>query len=261
MPLLPKPALIATIHLPALPGSPRSELSMQAITQRAVHEARLLAEHGFDALIVENFGDAPYFAQQVEPHTVAAMALIVGSVQAAVAIPCGLNVLRNDAQAALAIAAVTGARFIRVNVHTGAYVTDQGVISSQAARTLRYRRALGCEAAIFADVHVKHASPLAPGPSLAMAAEETAYRGLADALIVTGPATGRPPDLDEVQTVKQAVPDRPVLVGSGVHQENLKPFLSVADGVIVGTCLKRSARTENPLDPDRVRAFVRAAGR
>jgi len=105
MPLLPKPALIATIHLPALPGSPRSELSMQAITQRAVHEARLLAEHGFDALIVENFGDAPYFAQQVEPHTVAAMALIVGSVQAAVAIPCGLNVLRNDAQAALAIAA------------------------------------------------------------------------------------------------------------------------------------------------------------
>jgi len=94
-----------------------------------------------------------------------------------------------------------------------------------------------------------------------MAAEETAYRGLADALIVTGPATGRPPDLDEVQTVKQAVPDRPVLVGSGVHQENLKSFLSVADGVIVGTCLKRSARTENPLDPDRVRAFVRAAGR
>ncbi len=257
---LPRPALIATVHLPALPGSPQSQFGIEAITQRAVDEARLLAEHRFDGIIVENFGDVPFFAGRVGPHTVAAMALILSEVRSATQTLHGINVLRNDAQTAIAVAAMTGADFVRVNVHTGAYATDQGLIEGQAAQTLRYRRALGADVAIFADVHVKHASPLTQ-QDLAAAAEETAYRGLADVLIVTGPTTGRPPDLDDVMTVRRAVTDRPILVGSGVGPENVGEILSIADGIIVGTCLKQEARTENPLDPTRVRSFVRAAGR
>ena len=255
-PFAAKPACIGMVHLPALPGSPRSRLPMATIRSQAVTEARMLAEAGFHGLIVENFGDAPFFATSVERHTLAAMAVIVADVCQVVSLPVGVNVLRNDARSAVAIAAVTGAAFIRVNVHTGVYATDQGVIEGQAAQTLRYLRSLSAGVAVFADVHVKHAAPLHGGDP-AIAAEETAYRGLADALIVTGATTGRPPSLDDVRVVRAAVPDRPVLVGSGVTPENAAAFWNGADGMIVGSYLKQDGVAANPLDPERIRRFAR----
>jgi len=254
-----RPVCLGVIHLPPLPGGPRPGPSMPAIRSRALDEARQLADAGFDGLIIENFGDAPFLPSDVEPHTLTAMAVIVADVCRSVDIPVGVNVLRNDARGALAVSVATGAAFIRVNVHTGVYATDQGLIEGRAAQTLRYRRHLACPTAIFADVHVKHAAPLGPS-DLAIAAEETAYRGLADALIVTGTTTGRATSLDDLRTVKSAVPDRPVLVGSGATPETVAELLRIADGVIVGTCLKRDGLTVNPPDPDRVRRFARAAG-
>jgi membrane complex biogenesis BtpA family protein len=248
------------VHLPALPGSPRSDLPIAAVRKRAVDEATMLVDGGFDGLIIENFGDVPFFTGAVEPHTLTAMALIVADVCQTVSVPVGVNVLRNDARGAMAVAAMAGGRFIRVNVHTGVYATDQGVIEGQAAQTLRYRDQLATDVAIFADVHVKHASPLSDS-GLALAAAETAYRGLADALIVTGPITARATCLDDVRTVKQAVPDRPVLVGSGVSADNAAACLSDADGVIVGSSLKVDGVTTNPIDPDRVAKLMRVLNR
>jgi membrane complex biogenesis BtpA family protein len=246
------------VHLAPLPGSPRWAGSPEAVVERAVADARALAAGGFHACLVENFGDAPFSPGVADPATVAALAVAVVEVRRAVSLVVGVNVLKNDAQAALAVAAATGAAFVRVNVHVGAVVADQGVIEGDAYRTLRYRRLLGTTTLLFVDVGGKHAVPLAP-TDLAQVARDAAYRGLADALVVSGVATGEPTPLDDVRRVRDAVPDRPILVGSGVTPETVGDLLAVADGAIVGTWIKEGGRTTHPVDPDRVAAVARAA--
>jgi membrane complex biogenesis BtpA family protein len=148
--------------------------------------------------------------------------------------------------------------FVRVNVHTGAMVTDQGIVEGNAAATLRERAELAPTVAVLADVDVKHAHPLGAGFDLAEAARETAYRGLADGLIVTGKGTGSPARLDDLRTVREAVPDRVVLVGSGVTSDTVAEVLQIADGVIVASALKPDADVTAPIDPDRARRFIDA---
>lgn len=130
-------------------------------------------------------------------------------------------------------------------------VTDQGLVEGNAQDTMRYRRELGADVRVFADVMVKHAAPLGDQP-IEQVARDTAYRGLADAIIVTGSGTGEPTDLEAVVRTREAVPDVPVLTGSGVHEGNVAELLSLADGVIVGTSLKLRGITANRVDNDRV---------
>jgi len=258
------PPLIGMIHLPPLPGSAGQELSPDEIIEWALADARTLRDAGFKAAIVENFGDAPFSADSLEPASVAAMAMVAARVRAETGLLLGINALRNDPRSALGIAAAAGAGFIRVNVHVGVAATDQGFITGDAAGTLRYRQRLGHGApttgqiAIFADVHVKHAVPVSQ-PDIALAAQETAYRGLADVLIVTGPATGNPADMEDILRVRKAVPDRLLYIGSGVTAETVREILSAADGVIVGSALKPGGRIEAPIAPKLAGAFVRAA--
>lgn len=251
-------ALIGMVHLLPLPGSPVSQRTQRVVTEHALADARTLAGAGFDALMIENFGDAPFRATRVEPHTVAMMTVIARRVRDTVSLPIGINVLRNDPRAALAVAGACGAAFIRVNVHVGVYAADQGIIEGRADDTLRYRRDLGDATAIFADVHVKHARPMST-PDLAEAAEETAYRGRADALIVSGTGTGKPTDRHDVECVRKAVPDRPLYIGSGVTADTIREDLGIADGVIVGTALKPNRRIEAPIDAKLASTFVEAA--
>ncbi len=257
---LPSPALIGVVHLPPLAGSPSHVLTMEAIVERACSDARALAEAGFDAIFVENFGDMPFAATTLSPASLGAMAVAADRVRREVSLPLGINALRNDALAALGIASASGARFVRVNVHTGVCATDQGLLTGRADETLRYRKLLGQRIAILADVHVKHATPISE-PQIELAARSCAYRGLADGLIVTGPETGEPVDLDQLRSVRNAVPDRRLFVGSGATVDTVASLLSVATGVIVGTGIKVESITTNPVDPARAREFVRAAGR
>ena len=250
--------LIGMVHLPALPGSANATMSMDQIIKRAVSEATLLVKTGFEAVVVENFGDAPFAAEKVPSETVAAMGIVVDHVVRAVSRPVGVNVLRNDAFAALAVAAGAGAAFIRVNVLSGVYATDQGFITGRAAELLAYRARVAPQVKIAADIHVKHATPISQ-PDLALAAEETAYRAGADALIVSGAATGSPSDLDIVDKVTRAVPDRPIWIGSGVTEKTVRESLDIADAVVAGTCLKKGGRTTAALDSRRTSAFVKAA--
>lgn len=250
----PKP-VIGMVHLLPLPGSPNWGGSLEAVLARAVADARAWEAGGADGLMVENFGDVPFLPGTVEPHTVAAMTLAVRAVCEAVELPVGVNVLRNDARAALAIATVTGARFIRVNVHTGAMLTDQGILQGLAHETMRLRRALGSSVCVLADVLVKHAVPLGP-LTLEEAARDTFHRGQADGLIVSGSGTGQATSLADVQAVKHAVPGAPVLVGSGVNEANAAALLTVADGVIVGSSVKGDGVAQNPVAPERVSALM-----
>ena len=251
-------ALIGMVHLLPLPGSPRWDGEMGAVIQRAVEDARSLEAGGMHGVIVENYGDVPFAAGRVEAATVAAMAVVIAEVRRVVAFPVGVNVLKSDARSGFAIAAATGARFIRVNVHTGAVVADQGIIQSDAYAALRDRRLLGADTKIFADVQAKHGVPLAP-TELEQEAKDSVSRSLADVLVVSGKATGEETPMEEIKRVRAAVPSTPLLVGSGATPETIRALLSVADGAIVGTFLKRDGKLANPVDPDRVRRLVEAA--
>lgn len=259
------PRLIGVIHLPALAGSPgASGLDPASALSRAglwaVQEAQALTRAGFEALILENFGDSPFQKERVGPETLASLAVIAGAVREATKLPLGVNVLRNDGRAALAIAAVTGCEFIRVNVLSGVVATDQGMIEGCAAELLRERDRLGANVRILADVHVKHARTLS-SDDIGLAVEETALRSRADGVILTGPTTGRPVDLLELERAVQVARSHriPLFIGSGVQPDGIEGLLLArVQGLIVGSTLRRNGQAGAALDPKRVRHLVEA---
>jgi membrane complex biogenesis BtpA family protein len=252
--LLAPRAILGMVHLRALPGAPLYAGSLDEVIDAALTDARALAEGGADALVFENFGDRPFFRGRVGAETVAAMTRVIADVTRGVALPFGVNVLRNDAASALAIAAATGALFIRVNVHVGSMLTDQGIIEGEAASTLRLRAALAPRVAIFADHMVKHAVPLGDVEPLQVA-KDLRLRGLADAIVVSGMETGAAPDAERLRALREAT-DAPLLLGSGLTEENARTY--DADGAFVGTSIKRHGRVDEAVDRARVAQVVAA---
>ncbi len=250
------------VHLGALPGAPRAR-PLQETLERALADAGVLADAGFDGVFVENYGDVPFHPGAVPAVTVAAMTRVATALRARLpsTVSLGINVLRNDAAAALAVATAAGADAIRVNVHSGARVTDQGVIEGRAWETLRLREAWGGDVAIWADVAVKHSTALGPPRPLAEDVADLVHRGRADAVIVTGSGTGRPVSTTELRDVVEAAGAAPVYVGSGVTLETVGTLLASAHGAIVGTALKVGGVTTAPVDPARAQALVAAAKR
>lgn len=265
--------LVGVVHLPPLPGSPgwvaEGRPGVEALVDRVRADADAFLAAGFDGLLVENYGDTPFF-KAVGAETVALMTrCALEVVRRAGARPVGVNVLRNDARAALACALAAGARFVRVNVHTGAAATDQGLIEGEAAATLRLRDHLGASpgsgqaVAILADVHVKHARPLVPD-DLGRAASDAAERGRADGLIISGSATGEAPDARALREARAAAPGVPLWLGSGLRPEGCAELVPWLDGAIAASAAREDGKAGRPVDPARaaslVAAFRAAAG-
>ena len=253
-----KNPIIGVVHLLPLPTSARWGGSLKAVIERAEQEATALAAGGIDGIIVENFFDAPFTKDQVNPAVISAMTLIVDRLMNLVVVPVGINLLRNDAKGALAIASCVNAHFIRVNVLNGIMATDQGLIEGNAHELLRFRRELGSDIAIFADVLVKHARPLGT-PNLTTAVQDTIERSLADAVILSGWATGSPPTLEDLELATAAAKGTPVLIGSGANWDNIGQLMQAADGAIVASSLKRQGMIHETIDPIRVAQFIEAA--
>ncbi len=252
-----KGALIGMIHLPPLPGAPRYGGSMSEVIDAALRDATALSEAGVDAVLIENFGDVPFAKGAVGPATVAALTVAADRVVEAIDLPLGINVLRNDGLAALAVAVAVGAAFVRVNVLAWARLTDQGIVEGDAAALHRARCGLiARDVRILGDVAVKHSAALAPIP-LTEEATDLVERALADAVVVTGRATGFATDLDQVGAVIRAVPV-PVLAGSGVTPETAPGVRGLGAGAIVGSSMMVEGRPGGPVDPDRARELVQA---
>ncbi|MBB6647617.1 BtpA/SgcQ family protein [Halobellus ruber] len=254
--------VVGMVHLDALPGAPDFDGDRTAVREAMRRDARRLSAGGVDAVMVENFGDAPFYADSVPAHTVAEMSALVADLRDAVDIPVGVNVLRNDAEAAVSIAAATGASFVRVNVHTGVRATDQGLVTGRAAETVRLRERLDADVAILADVDVKHAAPIAERP-LGEEVADLIERGKADGIVASGASTGRETDREHLEAVVGArdrlAPGTPVFVGSGTTRGTVADLLQVAEGAIVGSDLKQGGETTAPVDEERVRELVAAA--
>lgn len=253
--------VIGVVHCVALPGTPDyAGASVAAIIERATRDAEAYVQGGADGLIIENHGDIPFLRpERIGPETAAIMAVITDRVARAVGVPLGVNVLANAAIHALAVARAAGARFVRVNQWANAYVANEGLIEGEAAAALRYRATLhGRDIRIFADAHVKHgAHAIVADRSIAELVRDVEFFQ-ADAVIATGQRTGDAATDEEIATIRGAT-RLPVLVGSGVNQNNVTSILSRVDGVIVASALKLDGVWWNPVDPVRVRDFMVAA--
>ena len=253
--------VIGMLHLPPLPGAPRNQASAREITRYILQDADALASGGVHGLMLENYGDLPFFPDRVPSHTVAHMAALAVEVRRHFPqLPLGINLLRNDGRSALAVAHATGAQFIRVNVLCGARVADQGILHGIAHDLLRDRAMLRAERSIkiLADVDVKHSAPLAPRP-LEDEVSDTLHRGLADGLIVSGTGTGRATDPGHVAAARAAAAGKaPVFVGSGVTVRSLPEYLPHADAFIVGSAFKPGSDPAQPVDVGRVRELIAA---
>lgn len=252
--------LLGVVHLPPLPGR-AAHRSMVAVVDAALADARAFAAGGFDGVIVENFGDAPFHKgtrdDPTPPHVAAALAIVADRIVRECGLPVGVNCLRNDGRAALGVAAAAGARWVRVNVLASAYVTDQGVIEGEAAALAAYRRELGLSVSVLADFLVKHATPLQPF-DVAAGARDLAERSGADALVLSGARTGEPVDVVLFDTVRAAVGAFPIWIGSGLTVDGAAELWPRCDGAIVGTACKHGGVVTAPVDPAAVRA-LRAA--
>jgi membrane complex biogenesis BtpA family protein len=245
-----RPAVIGVLHLHALPGAPLYAGSMAEVMEHAASELAIFAECGLDGVIVENFRDMPFHPGRVPAETVAALAAVTRTVVASTAMPVGVNALRSDGESAVAIAAATGAHFVRINVHMGAVVSEQGLIQGASHQVMRLRAALRSDVLVFADVGVKHAAPLADR-GLAIEARDLDGRGLADGLIVSGPLTGVETDVADVDIVRAST-SLPVLIGSGTTPDNVGTLAPRVDAFIVGSFFKKDGRAMNGVDRARV---------
>jgi membrane complex biogenesis BtpA family protein len=255
--------LIGMVHCPPLPGAPRYRgAAMEEILDACLRDAERLVAGGLHGLIVENHGDIPFAKpEDIGPETAACLSVVTDRVRRATGVPVGVNVLANAPLPAIATAVAGGASFVRVNQWANAYVANEGFMEGRAGEAMRYRAALGAgHVRIFADVHVKHGShAIVADRSIPELARDLAFFD-ADCVIATGQRTGNaasPAEIDEIASATHL----PLLVGSGVTEDNIVEILARTSGVIVASSLKEGGVWWNPVDPARVRSFVaRAAG-
>ena len=247
--------VIAMVHLGALPGTPLYDAA--GGVERLVAEARAdleaLQQAGVDAVMFGNENDRPY-QLAVDTASTATMAYVIGQLRSQITVPFGVNVLWDPASS-VALAAATGAAFVR-EIFTGTYASDMGPWTPDAGAALRQRAALGRDdLAMLFNISAEFADSL-DRRSLADRAKSTVFSSLPDAVLVSGQITGQAAALSDLEAVKQAVPETPVLANTGVRHETVADVLSVADGCIVGTALKVDGDTWNPVDPARAADFM-----
>lgn len=254
-------ALIGMVHLLPLPGSPGWRGSMAELEDRALTDARALREGGADAILIENMADLPYLRGEVHPETTAAAAILARIAAREAGLPAGIQLLAGANREALGVAVAAGLSFIRAEAFAYGHVADEGWLQASAGPLLRTRAHLHSEVRVWTDIRKKHAAHAVTGDvSLAELARGTVFCG-ADALIVTGPATGCKAELDDVRAARDAVPLTPILVGSGVDPDQAPALAAICDGAIVGTWIKTGGDWRNPVDRDRVARLKDALSR
>ncbi len=252
--------ILGMIHVGALPGTPASERPIDELIEQAIAEAKLYAEAGIDGIIVENMHDTPYLKGQVGPEIVASMTRIASAVKATTGGPVGVQILAAANQEALAVAAIAGLDFVRVEGFCFAHIADEGFLEGCAGELLRYRRTIGGEGVqIWADIKKKHSSHAITGDLDIAATADAAAFMRADAVIITGGTTGDPPRIDDLRTARSA--GVPVIIGSGVNGSNIARYFDLADAFIIGSAFKVDGRWQAPVDRERVRTFMATVAR
>ena len=254
----PKP-VIGMIHVGALPGTPANRLPLAKIIAAAVQEAKIYREAGLDGVALENMHDVPYLRGAVGPEIVSSMSLVAQAVKVEFRGVVGIQILAAANREAMAVAHAAALDWVRVEGFAFAHVADEGIIDSCAAELLRYRKQIGADKVqVWADIKKKHSShAITADISLGETAHAAEFMR-ADALIVTGAVTGKPPQPADVMDAKKHT-SLPIVLGSGMDAGNIAQFLPAADGFIVGSAFKQGGHWNNSVDAAKVRAFMKKA--
>ena len=250
--------VIGMVHLGALPGSPLhdGDAGLDGLIDAAARDLRALQAAGFDAVMFGNENDRPY-EFKVDAASTATMAYVIGRLRHEITVPFGVNVLW-DAMSSIALAAATGASFVR-EIMTGTYASDMGPWTPDAGAAMRYRDRLGRhDLAMLYNVSAEFAWSL-DRRSLPDRARSAVFSSIPDAILVSGAITGEAAAMSDLAAVKKALPDTPVLANTGVRHATVADVLRVADGCIVGSSLKVDGNTWKPVDPERAAEFMRLA--
>jgi membrane complex biogenesis BtpA family protein len=247
--------IIAMVHLGALPGSPLYDArgGLEKLLDDARKDLHALQAAGFDAIMFGNENDRPY-AFDVDTASTATMAAIIGAVKQDITLPFGVNVLW-DPMATVALAAATGASFCR-EIFTGTYASDMGVWAPDAGKALRYRDSLGRKDLLMLyNVSAEFADSLDRRP-LPDRARSAVFSSIPDAVLVSGQITGEAARMEDLEGVKAALPNTPVMANTGVRHDTVADVLAIANGCVVGSALKVDGHTWNAVDPDRAKDFM-----
>ena len=244
------------VHLKSLPGSPGNYLPLDEIIELAQEDVNNLIFGGVDGIIIENFGDTPFVKDDISKRTLASFTTVVENIEYDRNIKVGINVLRNDGISALSIAEATKADFVRINVLNNVMMyTDQGMIEGKAHEIAQFKNSLNKEIEIYADVFVKHAVP-PEGSKIENHTEELIHRAGADVVIVTGDGTGHEINIEDLNKVRDIVPQGKLAIGSGVNEENIEQYLDLADILIVGTNFKVDQDVSKRVDQRSVEQLI-----
>jgi len=259
-----KNIIIGTIHFPPLLGYPDFP-GFDIALKNALADLSAFEKGGADAVIFENNYDLPHKAF-VDPSTIASMAFLGEKIKKATKLPVGISVLWNDYYTALSLAKILDLRFIRVPVFVDRVKTNYGIINSEARKVLGYRKSIKAESvALFTDVHVKHAKLLSKDDIVTSA--KKAIKNSSDALIITGKWTGQSPDLEELKGLRTSIGSFPILIGSGIDQDNVFSLFKYANGAIVSTSLKKGSEKKKEvnikaysqrIDKEKVKKLIRS---
>lgn len=254
-----KKAIIGMIHVQALPGTPKNELTMEKITTRALQEAQIYQKHGIDAIIIENMHDVPYLNREVGPEIIACMTAIATCIKKEISLPTGIQILAGANIEALAVAKAAGLEFIRAEGFVFSHIADEGKMDSDAGKLLRYRKQIGAEEVrVFTDIQKKHSSHAISSDVTITQHAETAEFFLSDGLIITGSATGKEPQLSDIKQVRKQT-DLPILLGSGINTKNIEEYWDLADGFIIGSYFKEESYWKNKLSESKIKDLLNKA--
>lgn len=250
-----KQPVIGMVHLGPLPGSVHYQEPFPQVLERALQEARTLAEAGFDALLLQNTGDVPA-SEEGDEATVAFMTAAGLQIKEACRCPLGINVLMNGSKAALAIASAVGAEFVRIKINVGAVTTSTGIVAADPHAVLAFRQRIGAKnLLILGDLYDRTSAPLGDFP-LPVLADLTLRHAAADALVISGYDVED--TLSRMRLLREKFPTAKLVAGGGVNVENLKTFLDVSDGIIVGSSIKTGGGFLDPIDPQKAHQFMDA---
>lgn len=249
--------IIGMIHVDALPGTPKYSGSVKEIIENALNEASIYCKCGIDALMIENMHDVPYLNRNVGSEITSLMSIILYEIKKAYKVPLGIQILAGANKEALSAANSAGADFIRAEGFVFAHIADEGMFNSDAGEILRYRKQINADnVLVFTDIKKKHSSHSITADTDILETAKAAEFFLSDGVIVTGGATGKEPSLEEIKAVKKNL-KIPVLAGSGITEKNVDQYIEYCDALIIGSYFKKNGLWSNPIDPDRVRSFMK----
>lgn len=249
--------LAAMIAVRALPGSPLYEGSNEKVIKQALTDLKKYKKVGVDSIVLENDFDLPYSKDPIPPRAIQLITKLAVEVRKNFKGPIGIQLLEGNNVQALEVAAKADLDYVRVESYVFAHVGGSGIIEGCAGRLLRRRKELGVEhIQVFADVKKKHcAHSLTSDLDITDEIKQAEFF-LVDGIIITSKFTGVKPSKSDLIKAKRAT-NLPILIGSGMTSENIKDYLPLANGFIVGSTFRKNAEFLEDIDLKRLERFLK----